>query len=101
MVYFLWNFLLEMLDIEKLTFFLFCGNKRRLQRAGKQLVWLLNVTLPFYVSFWILFAYLIQTTKTTFLADTFDQQPALSTTDEFLAEASFDDLGEFMKTYRK
>ena len=34
-IYFLWNFLMEMLDVEKLTFFLFCGNKRRLQKAGK------------------------------------------------------------------
>jgi len=62
---------MDMLDIEKLTFFLFCGNKRRLQKAGKQVLWLMNVTLPFYVSFWISFSYLVSTTSSSTVVDNF------------------------------
>lgn len=50
LVSFFLNVLWDSFDIERLFFFLYCGNKRKLEKAGKQIQWLVLVTAPFYIS---------------------------------------------------
>lgn len=68
----------------------------------------MNVTLPFYVSFWISFSYLVSTTHSSTMVDSFTHKQKMigRNRDDVLIpgliwESNFSDLNELMRLYPK